>query len=395
MNSASLVSTGISAEAQSQWNFLLAASSFQPAEGQKLQLRRILPEIDWATLLHLAHEHGTSSLVYQNCLLLNDVVPADALAELRRRHERNVQKSLLFARELIRILNSLDSLGIPAIPYKGVALSEVYYGDMAMRHSGDIDLFVRRSDVERCKKAVVDLGYVPRLVLPELALNHYLASGYECTFNGPLGQNSLELKWALQPHFYAVDFDIHGLFRRAVNVSVAGRSLKAPSPEDLLLVLSVHAAKHVWGRLIWLCDIVRILQRDHLDWDWVQSRAREMGVARILHVTLLLTNRLLGQAIPGPLEAAVVADQNAQSLTDEIAGAVKAGVSYDQRQDSYFRLMMRLRERNADRVRFLTRLTFTPGPGEWNAIRLPRLLFPAYRAVRMVRLAARFAGNKG
>ena len=90
----------------------------------------------------------------------------------------------------------------------------------------------------------------------------------------PPGRNLLELQWALQPRFYAVDFDMDGLFERAVNVAVAGRRVKTPSPEDLLLVLSVHAAKHVWGRLIWLCDIVQILKLGNLNWDWVRAHAR-------------------------------------------------------------------------------------------------------------------------
>jgi hypothetical protein len=37
-------------------------------------------------------------------------------------------------------------------------LSEVYYGDMALRRSGDLDLFVRKQDVARIKKAVLELG---------------------------------------------------------------------------------------------------------------------------------------------------------------------------------------------------------------------------------------------
>jgi hypothetical protein len=57
---------------------------------------------------------------------------------------------------------------------------------------------------------------------------------------------------------------------------------------------------------------------------------------------------------------------------------------------AYFRLMMRLRERPADRVSFLQRLIFTPGPGEWQVVHLPAPLFPLYRLVRLSRLAARF-----
>ena len=201
----------------------------------------------------------------------------------------------------------------------------------------------------------------------------------------------LELQWALEPHFYAVDFDMDGLFKRAVNVTVAGRRVKTPSAEDLLLVLSVHAAKHVWGRLIWLCDIAQILKLGNLNWDWVQAHARKFGIERILHVTLLLVNRLLATAIPAAIEKLIFADRAARAFADEIAVAVAAGVSYEEEKLSCFRLMMRLRERRVDRFRFLTRLTFTPGPGEWDAIRLPKVLFPLYRAVRLARLAARFA----
>ena len=185
-------------------------------------------------------------------------------------------------------------------------------------------------------------------------MEDYIAAGYEWTFDSPAGPNLLELQWALQPRFYAVDFDMDGLFERAVKVTLAGRSVKTPSPEDLLLVLAVHAAKHVWGRLIWLCDIAQILKRENLDWDRVQDRAREFGIERILHITFLLANRFLETAIPEAIESAVLADQAARGLAEEIAAALAAGVSYNTQQISYFRLMMRLRERRADRMRFLS-----------------------------------------
>jgi hypothetical protein len=347
--------------------------------------------VNWDAVIGLAEDHGTASLVYQNLSRLGGIVPAEALDSLRQRYERNVHKSLFLTRELIRILDRVDAIGIEVIPYKGAVLSEIYYGDMALRQSGDMDLFVRKQDLGRIKNAVRDLGYTPRMAVPERAERDYVESGYECTFDSPLGKNLLELQWALQPRFYAVDFDMAGLFERAVNVTVAGRGVRTPSPEDLLLVLAVHAAKHVWGRLIWLCDIEQILRGENLNWDSVQSCAREYGIERILHITLLLAEHFLAMRIPAAMESAIAADRVAQMLADEIAVVVSSGASYDTQQASYFRLMMRLRERRADRVRFLTRLAFTPGPGEWEAVRLPRVLFPLYRVVRVVRLAGRFA----
>ncbi|MGA7926065.1 MAG: nucleotidyltransferase family protein [Candidatus Sulfotelmatobacter sp.] len=381
-----------------EWDLVLAASCADPRESDLGRIRSMLNPpvlgrpVEWEAVFRLADHHGTSSLLYQNLSrLAGGMVPSSELAAVRRSYERNVHKSLFLAREMIRILDRLDAMGIEVIPYKGIVLSEVYYGDMALRQSGDMDLFVRRHDVARIKGAIRQLGYILRVPVPEDAAEDYIASGYECTFDSPAGRNVLELQWALEQRFYAVDFDMDGLFKRAVNVTVAGRRVKTPSPEDLLLVLSVHAAKHVWGRLIWLCDMAQILKLGNLNWDWVQAHARKFGIERILHVTLLLANRLLATAIPAPIEKSILADRAARAFADEIAVAVPRGVSYEEQQISYFRLMMRLRERKTDRLRFLARLTFTPGPGEWEAVRLPKTLFPLYRLVRLARLASRFA----
>jgi hypothetical protein len=375
-----------------EWDLLLAASCVDAREGDLGRIRGLLEKpVEWEAVLRLAQDHGTSSLLYRNLSGLDGVIPSPVMASLRQRYEKNVHKSLFLARELMRILECLDGLAMEVIPYKGIVLSEAYYGDMALRQSGDMDLFVRKGDVVRIKSALRDLGYTTRLVIPEEALEDYIASGYEWTFDSAAGPNLLELQWTLQPRFYAVDFDMDGLFERAVNATVAGRRVKTPSPEDLLLVLSVHAAKHVWGRLIWLCDIAQILKLENLNWDWVQSRTRELGIERILRVSLLLAYRLLGMPIPSPMENAVLADHAARALADEIAANLARGIPADIEHLSYFRFMMRLRERRGDRVRFVTRLTFTPGPGEWEAIRLPKALFPLYRLVRLARLGCRFA----
>ena len=374
-----------------EWKLLRAASSLDLCPDDFVQIRSLLgPSVEWDSLLHLADRHGTSSLLYQNPVPLADLVPSAVLASLRQGYETNIHKSLFLARELIRILDCLDGLGIEVIPYKGVVLSEVYYGDMALRRSGDMDLFVRKQDLGRIQNAVRDLGYVARVHIPEDAERDYIDAGYECTFDSPAGKNLLELQWALQPRFYAVDFDMDGVFDRAVSVTVAGRPVKTPSAEDLLLILSLHAAKHVWGRLIWLCDIARIVKLENLNWEWIQSQARQHGIECILHTTLLLTKSLLGAPIPAPIERAILSDEAAHAFAEQIAVSVAAGVVYEEEKVSCFRLMMRLRERRIDRLRFLSRLTFTPGPGEWEAVRLPRLLFPFYRLVRLARLASRF-----
>jgi hypothetical protein len=372
-----------------EWKLLLATSAEDPEKKNRIgELLR--NNIDWETAVRLAERHGVLALMYQSLEGFAAEVPASVLAALREKYETNLHKTLLLTRELIRVLDSLDGLRMEALPYKGVVLSEVYYGDAALRQCGDIDLFVRAKDVTRVKSAMRELGYTERVSIPENAERDYIAAGYECPFDSPAGNNLLELQWELQPRYYAVDFDMEGLFERAVEVRFADRRVKTLSAEDLLLVLSIHGAKHVWGKLIWLCDVERVLKAK-VNWERVRALASRLGVKRILHVTLALTEKLVGGAIPPEMVEAVRGDRIALEFADEIAKSIAAGVDYEQKKISYFRLMMRVRERRMDRVRFLTRLAFTPGPGEWEIVRLPRILFPFYRVVRLARLAGRLA----
>jgi hypothetical protein len=312
---------------------------------------------------------------------------------IEQSYQTNLHKALFLSRELIRIVEHLSALGIEVMPYKGLALAELVYGDIALRQSGDIDLLIHPQDLQRIRNAVRELGYAPHLNLSVAEERAYLQSGYEYAFDGTAGPNLLEVQWAIHPRFYAIDFDMAALFQRAITVTVAGHPMKTPAPEDLILVLSAHAAKHVWGRLVWLCDIARIVNPPTLNWNWIASQAEALGIVRILRVTMLLANRLVGTVTPPAVanlpEETAAHSQVTLSLVKEIQTHLASESTYNVESLAYFRLMMRLREQPADRRRFLQRLVFTPGPGEWQAVRLPGSLFPLYRLVRLSRLAAR------
>jgi hypothetical protein len=381
---------GTSATLDAEWSLLRTACSAVLREEKNNRLRLLLREpIRWKPLLSLAEHHGTQPLLYQGLRGVEESVPAEELRSLQQIYQANVHKTLFLSRELIRILDCLSAAGLEVMPYKGLAVAEAIYGDIALRQSGDIDLLIRSNDLQPICGAVRELGYMPNWALSETEQHAFLQSGYECAFDGPMGRNLLEVQWAIQPRFYAMDFDMNALFQRAVTLTVAGRPMKTLSPADLLLVLSAHAAKHVWGRLIWLCDIAHLMMSPTLDWNWIGSRARDLGIARIVSVTMLAANRLLGATIPLAAQAALPEDVAAASLGAEIEGHIRNGATYNVESLAYFRLMMRLREKQTDRMRFLRRLIVTPGPGEWKAVRLPRPLFPLYRLVRLSRLAAR------
>lgn len=380
----------IPTEPGAEWSVLLAACSTLPGDQKLLRLRSaIASSVPWHNLFVLAEQHGAQPLLYHALQPVRDTIPAEEMHELERNYRANLSKVLLLSRELIQIVHHLGDQDLEVIPYKGPALAEFLYRDIALRQAGDIDLLVRRGALSRIQEALAQLGYSPQMRFSGRQQSEHLKSGYECVFDGPAGRNVLEVQWSIEPRFYSVDFDMKGIFDRSLDIAVAGQSMKGPSACDLFLILAVHAAKHVWARLIWTCDLAKLISHPSVDWGWIASQAKDLGILRIVKISMALANQLLGTEIPAGVPNLLRAEDSDLQLVAAVQQQMFTNSHFSVESFSYFRLMMRLRERSSDRLHFLSRLVFTPGPSEWDTVRLPSALFPLYRVVRLSRLLAR------
>jgi hypothetical protein len=372
-----------------EFELLLACCSALPDGIRTDRIRQILLlPFDWNRLLHLGEHHRVIPHIYRE---LRGLALHDELDVLRRAYEGNVRKSLRLTGELIRILGHLESCGVETLPYKGPVLAEVLYGDVAHRQYADLDILVCAGQVPTAKAALAELGYRPHVELSEREEQAYLVSGYEYSFDGTLGSNLLEVQWQITPRFYSVEFDVAGFFERSVEVRLAGHAFRTLCTEDLFLVLCVHAAKHAWGQISLLCDIGQFVNGQSLDWDAVAREASRLGITRIVGISLLLTQRLLGAPMPAAVQPVPANDKRAECLADEIRSAILGSQDCNPESLAYFRLMTRVRERLQDRARFLWRLLTTPSVGEWSTVKLPNGVFGLHRIVRLFRLAKRAA----
>jgi hypothetical protein len=366
-----------------EFDLLLACSAH--ASGDE-RIREILEgPLDWKRLLQLAGHHAVIPQLYQR-LSASNVIP-QALPLLQQHYEANARQTLWLTRELLRILSHLQRNSIETLPYKGPVLAEILYGNVALRQFSDLDLLIHEADLAKVKAALLELGYKPALQLTPRQNRAYLESGYEYAFDSSLGRNLLEMQWRILPRFYSINFDVDAFFSRSMVLSLGGHSLRTLCREDLMVVLCVHAAKHAWVQLSWLCDIAELSQL--VDWVVVQDHAQRLGIERIVAVTFVLAARLLGTRMPQPVQEGIRNDRAAEGLADRILPIITQGAEYDTESMAYFRLMMVVRERWRDRLRFVGRLLFTPSVGEWSSVRLPGPLFPLYRVVRLMRLAGR------
>jgi hypothetical protein len=291
---------------------------------------------------------------------------------------------LQFTAELKKIAGCFEQHGTAFLAHKGPALAQVLYGDPAMRQFGDLDLLVKAQDVPRARTALLELDYEPRLRLSPRQEKSYLRSAYEYVFGLNSERTLVELQWQIVPRFCSINFDIDALFERSIEIEVDGAGLRTLGYEDQMLVLCVHAAKHEWAQLGMLRDILTLTKFD-LDWTWIVTEARRLGILKIVQVSLLALRDLFLVELPEAVES-MPAFAGAAQLARTVVMKLQKDHEADTESLQYFRAQLQTRERWRDRGQFIWRLATTPSVQEWEAIRIPDSFFALYRGLRIARL---------
>src|ERR1700687_2422296 len=347
-------------QTENRFELLCALANSELSREQRARVANWnLSALDWSEVIRLAEYHGVLPLAARNLIELGRVkdgrgLPLEVERSLRSAYEANLRRSLWFTAELARIMQHFERRQLRAVPYKGPVLAQSLYRDLGLRRLSDLDFLISPADFERAKQALAEIGYRPsgefkRALESPAAERLWLRTGFARSFDGAAGKHLLELQWALLPHFYAVDLRVQDLLARAGKTVVGESEVPCLSPEDSLLVLCLHAAKHLWTRLIWLSDIAETLRSysgtQTIDYSLVFSRARALGIVRILGVSFWLVKSLLRAEIPKPAEEMIAADPRAPALGRKFAARLARGATYNFESTEYFRLIVESRER--------------------------------------------------
>jgi hypothetical protein len=351
------------------------------------QIHRLAAKVgDWDSLLELANEHCVLPILYLRLSDMGPAVPLFVQERLRTEYDRNMFHSLANAVELIAVLKALEDEMIPAMPFKGVVLAASIYHDLTTRPAGDLDLLIQYEDLVRATTVVLERGY--ELKTPVRAdgtpaqLDHY-----EYHFERQTDGRVLELRWRLEltvPKFRR-DLGMDWVWPRRRITMLAGAEVPDMSPEITLLVLCMHGSKHVWSRLIWICDVGQLLgSSPGLDWSEVASEAKKVGLRRTLALGILLAHRVAGATVPQTVLRRFEADTTACLLAQHIQenlfdapGSTPAGPMPYGIQLLDFR----------DRVGLLlSRDLLRPNERDRAAVPLPKSFHALYYLVRPVRI---------
>lgn len=344
-------------------------------------------ELDWGYLVQLADRHGLQPLLYhhlrQTCAA---TIPQPFEQRLREAAQRVSALNIFLTRELQRLLTSLAAAGIEALPYKGPALAETLYGNVALRQFSDLDILVPARSIKGARAILLAAGYTPLPPLTDTQQAVLLRTQCNLPFTRDEHRLVVELHWAVSAHNFARPFAADELWTRAVAGELDGFKIKRPAAEDLLLALCVHGSKHLWERLAWVCDVAELVKRQPgLKWAELLAAARATGSERMLFTGLRLAAELLAAPLPAQVQQALDEDAVSATLAARVVRTSFTPALTPSGVSGYFRFQLKARRRLRDKLKYL-RFVITPTEEDLVQLKLPAPLSFVYYLVRPIRL---------
>lgn len=230
--------------AKPEYELLCLLTFVDPDEEERQRITRALEQVtDWNGWHQLAVFNKIVPICYYSLqqLGLNDKVPASIWTRMEQDTLAIQNKNELRNREAAVFLNRFTQQAIPVALLKGVAFGEIVYRNPSYKRMNDIDILVRKKDIDAIYAIYDSLHYF--FIGERIAgsrqksdkVSHlsppFISPDYHCVIGTQWG-----IKTPLSP--YRINYD--ELWSRVSPVTLRGVEVYTLSPEDHLHHLCLH-----------------------------------------------------------------------------------------------------------------------------------------------------------
>jgi hypothetical protein len=227
-----------------------------------------VPRGEAPALVASAIEHGMNGLLWSSVVAGDIELPRDqalvlAKADLAvRAHHARLWSMLIDLQE------RLGRIGVRVATAKGVTAEARWYDRMGERPSKDLDLLLEPGSEPKIEEIIdaLDPGYFLRGDAPELVRRGILQS---------LDMTVDRVEVDLHTDLLKIEIPTRGaqtIWARTVEAkSPDGVPVRTTDAEVSLIHFLVHLHKDRFARLLGYADISRILQRESLDWSFIEA----------------------------------------------------------------------------------------------------------------------------
>lgn len=270
--------------------------------------------LNWPLLLELAKSHGVESLLARTLTeLCADLVPPADLDALRRRAEEAAVVNRVGAGDLLQLSRAFDEAGVSVLPFRGVALAAMIYGDLTLCAPADPVALVRRDQLEAAHQVLVSRGYSVRGGAGDRPVETG-ACERPLVYLHANTSRQIELLWAVRHARMIFRIDRPEVWSFARPVSLDGRKTKGMAPEEALLLLCGYGAHQAWRQLNLVTEAAGLICAGRLNWKRVLTTALEWKCYRVLLLGLALSHRVMEAPIPPQILSMIAADSDVLNL---------------------------------------------------------------------------------
>ncbi len=331
---------------------------------QQLEDLLISPSLDWEEVLRFARHHSVMPLLYRTLRTVSDHVPANVLAALEEDYHANAHFAMLLIEEAGRLFDAFAEAGVGAMPFKGVVLAQWAYGNVTYRTAGDLDILVAPGEFGAAEAVIRSIGYEPDADPTGWRKRWYVWSQHEFPYLKRHDGFKIDLHTALSAKRFSQGVAAEELLERSTPIQVHRATLPCLSAADWLYVLTMHAAKHRWESLKWVCDVAEVFRAHaNLPVDAILAHVEQRGAGRMLRLGVLLADGLLGAPVPAPLLQAARQDVRAQALAAAVVQELSTPTDPWDGEWRRFRFHLHVRDSMGEKLRYLS------GSAAWYALR--------------------------
>lgn len=347
--------------------------------------------VDWDSLrlmeaLSFASAHGLFPAVVSRL----SAADLSAAPSARQWQKWNTFRNLALLGETSRLVAALRADGITGVPFKGGVLGQIAHGEPNQRQAGDIDLFVRQRDLKAAVRTLQRCGYQLDAHWNSAICEGHFRFDCECEMVNPERQTCVDLHWEFTAQNFSLPLPVEAMFQRLEPVRVQGEDILCFGPEDMALILCVHAAKHYWSRLEWCFTLGEFIRRQpRLNWEMLICRASATKSSRIVATGLRLAAGLFHCDLPPEVQSWLKTVPQVDRLVMTALGWIRSGT---QKPSAFAvrRFHALGREGFGAQSRYWMGVFFTPSEKDY-ARKLPAGFSWVYYLYRPLRLAACFA----
>ncbi len=259
-------------------------------------------KINWKQVGRIIKVHQVRPLVFKVLSTNPAKIDEGFLEELKNKCFRIASGNLHKLEVQNRLYQLIKTKGIPVLPYKGVILSHMLFGDFISRETSDIDLLIESEHFSQVMMLLIEEGYTTQYYNPDFE-EQILKTSNELTFTRVRDgvQTKIEIHWELTNRMMDIPLPIGDIFKQKMTINLRGQETETIDNEMYLLMLMAHhGGNDVWRVLRHCLDISLFVEKYGKDIDWVRFHVltQKYRIRKTTEIGFYICHQLFGTKIP-------------------------------------------------------------------------------------------------